>query len=146
MMDGRTKATPPTWQLWLLVAVGGTAGAGAREALALLIPAADAIPVSLMLINILGAFLLGFLYEALTRPGIVPERTTRLKLLLGTGFCGGFTSYSAMATDTLALASHGSPGAALAYLFGMVVLGACATWAGIIAGSRIAKPRQGGES
>lgn len=138
--------TPPRWRLWVLVAIGGTAGAGAREALSLLIPAVGGVPVYLVLINVLGAFLLGFLFEALTRPGIVAERTIRLKLLLGTGFCGGFTSYSAMAADTLTLGTHGRLGIALVYLFGMVILGACATWAGIIAGSRIAKAHQGGEA
>lgn len=130
------------WQLWGLVAMGGTAGAASREALSLMIPKVDGVPIAIAMINILGAFLLGFLYEALTRPGISRERPNRLKLLLGTGFCGGFTTYSSMATDTAVLGINGRPGIALLYLFGTVVLGACATWVGIIAGSHTETTRE----
>lgn len=141
-MNAAKPPKQPKWQLWGLVAMGGTAGAGSREALTLLIPQMDGVPIAIAMINILGAFLLGFIYEALTRPGISRERASRLKLLLGTGFCGGFTTYSSMATDTAVLGIHGRPGIALLYLFGTVVLGACATWVGIIAGSHTDTTRE----
>jgi len=126
------------WRLWVLVAVGGTAGAAARETLTLLTPNAAYVPLTIALINIVGAFLLGFLYESLTRPGLATEKASRLRLLLGTGFCGGFTTYSSLAAFTAVLGSSGNPGTALLYIFGTVILGACATWIGIFAGSRAA--------
>lgn len=126
------------WRLWVLVGIGGTAGAAAREALTLLTPEVDQVPLTIALVNIAGAFLLGFLYEALTRPGTSAGRVSRLRLLLGTGFCGGFTTYSSLAAFTAVLGMSGRPGIAVAYIFGTVVLGACATWLGIMAGSRTA--------
>ncbi|MGL3807213.1 fluoride efflux transporter FluC [Paeniglutamicibacter sp. R2-26] len=130
-------------RLWAVVALGGMAGAAAREGVTLLVPAIHGVPVAIAAVNISGAFLLGFLYEALTRPGLPGRRATRLKLLLGTGFCGGFTTYSALAVDAVLLGAVGRPGAALLYVAGTVLAGACATWAGIVAGARIGRnPRE----
>ncbi|GAA1496308.1 fluoride efflux transporter FluC [Paeniglutamicibacter kerguelensis] len=138
-MDGVNRPNHLKWRMWAVVAVGGAFGAASRETFSLLVPEVGGVPVAIAIVNILGAFLLGFLYEALTRPGISGDRASRLKLLLGTGFCGGFTTYSSLAVDTAVLGIHGRPGTALLYVMGTVVLGACATWAGIIAGSRSAK-------
>ncbi|WP_104090019.1 CrcB family protein [Arthrobacter sp. GMC3] len=129
------------WRLWGLVALGGAVGAATREAVSLALPKVDGVPVAIALINIAGALLLGFLYEALTRPAISSERASRLRLLLGTGFCGGFTTYSSMAVDAAALGLNGRMGAAMLYVLGTVIVGACATWAGIIMGSRSASAR-----
>ncbi|WP_248489788.1 CrcB family protein [Tsukamurella sp. PLM1] len=55
-------------------------------------------PWATFVVNMLGAFLLGGLIEALSqRPD--DERHRRVKLLFGTGFCGGLTTYSAFALD-----------------------------------------------
>ncbi|WP_237762631.1 fluoride efflux transporter FluC [Arthrobacter sp. ERGS1:01] len=125
--------------MWLLVAVGGALGAAAREGLTLVIPTVGGVPLAIGLINLAGAFVLGCLYEALTRPGIGAVAAGRLRLLLGTGFCGGFTTYSSLATDTAVLGTHGHLGTALLYVVGTVLLGACATVAGIAAGARLAR-------
>ena len=122
-MGGANRPNHLKWRMWAVVAVGGTLGAASREAFSLLIPAADGVPVAIGIVNILGAFLLGFLYEALTRPGVSSNRASHLKLLLGTGFCGGFTTYSSLAVDTALLGINGHPGTALLYVFGTVVLG-----------------------
>ena len=138
-MGGANRPNHLKWRLWVVVAVGGTLGVACREVVSLLVPAAGAVPIAIGIVNVLGAFLLGFLYEALTRPGISGDRSSRLKLLLGTGFCGGFTTYSSLAVDTALLGINGLPGTALLYVFGTVVLGAGATWAGLVVGSRSAK-------
>ncbi|MFJ6416278.1 fluoride efflux transporter FluC [Paeniglutamicibacter sp. NPDC091659] len=138
-MGGADRPNHLKWRMWAVVAVGGTFGAVSREAFSLFIPAVGDLPVAIAIVNILGAFLLGFLYEALTRPGISGDRASRLKLLLGTGFCGGFTTYSSLAVDTALLGINGRSGTALFYVLGTVVLGACATWAGLVAGSRSAR-------
>lgn len=57
-------------------------------------------PLGLLLVNVLGAFALGVVVGA--------ARSPRLRLLLGTGLLGGFTSYSAM----ILLASPGHSGTA----------------------------------
>ena len=115
----------------MLVFVGGTLGTAAREALSLAFPPIDGIPYAIFGINITGALLLGVLLESLVRRG--PDRggRQRLRLLLGTGLLGGFTTYSALATDTAHLIGSGSVGAGVAYGVGTVLLGAVATWVGI---------------
>ncbi|WP_243400183.1 fluoride efflux transporter FluC [Arthrobacter glacialis] len=117
------------------VALGGTLGAGAREALILGMPDVGHVPWAIVLANIVGAFLLGLLYSALsTIPQARAQRTRRLRLLLGTGFCGGFTTYSTLALGVVVMAGSGGLFWATAYALGTVLFGALATWAGIAVG------------
>ena len=58
----------------------------------------------------------------------------RLSLLLGTGLLGGFTTYSALAVDTVQLLRTDQTGLAAAYALGTLLLGALATWLGIVIG------------
>lgn len=115
----------------LLVFVGGTLGTAAREALSLAFPPLDGVPYAIFAINIVGALMLGVLLESLARRGPDRGRRQRLRLLLGTGVMGGFTTYSALATDTAQLIGAGAIGAGLAYGLGTVLVGAIATGAGI---------------
>lgn len=114
-----------------LVAIGGTAGTAAREGLTLAIPAVNGIPVATFGINVVGAFLLGVLLEALLRRGRDDGRHRDLRLLLGTGLLGGFTTYSALAVDTAALLGDGRAGGAILYGLATMLVGAVATWGGI---------------
>lgn len=124
------------WRSIGLVAAGGAAGAACREALSIVIPNVSGVPLPIAIINIVGAFLLGYLYEALTRRPAGDSSVTTLKLLIGTGFCGGFTTYSSLATDTSVLGAHGRVDLAIIYALATVILGALATWAGIAAGAQ----------
>lgn len=119
-----------------LVLVGGGIGAGSREGLSLAISDLDGVPVVVPVVNLVGAFLLGYLYEALAHGEPGPLTTSQLKLLLGTGFCGGLTTYSSLATDTAVLLDDGRVGIGLVYALGTVLIGAAATVAGIAAGGR----------
>lgn len=121
----------------LLVFVGGTVGTGTREALSLLFPPMNDIPVAIFAVNIVGAFLLGLLLDALARRG--PDLGTRraLRLLLGTGFMGGFTTYSALATDTAVLIATGRPAAGIGYALATVLVGGAASIAGMMAAQRL---------
>lgn len=123
-----------------VVAAGGVVGTAAREGLVLAIPDVGGFPVAILGINILGAFLLGVVIEALTRSG--PDEGTRrlVRLAVGTGFCGGFTTYSALATATAVLLAHGSTGTAVAYGLGTVLIGGLATWGGIALGATRRRP------
>lgn len=116
-----------------LVALGGGVGAACREGVCLLIPSVAGAPAAIPVVNVVGAFLLGYLTASLARAGTPPPPlATRLKLLLGTGFCGGFTTYSSLATDAAVLLDHSRFGAAAVYLLATVLLGALATIAGIL--------------
>jgi CrcB protein len=132
---GARGAFPP-WRYVALVLVGGTVGTGLREVITLLAPSAGGVPVATVGINVVGAFLLGILLEHLARSG--PDAGVRrdLRLLLGAGALGGFTTYSALATDTVLLWGE-SVTVALLYALGTLLAGATASWAGIaVAGRR----------
>lgn len=141
---GRAQAVHVNGRYLGLVFAGGVAGTAAREYLTIVIPRIGEVPIATVGINIVGAFLLGALLEALIgrRPDEGRRRTVRL--LLGTGFLGGFTTYSALATDTVILGS-GGVWLPILYALGSLVLGAIATWAGIAAASTLHRRRPGAD-
>jgi CrcB protein len=79
-------------------------------------------------INITGSLLLGGLLEALAATG--PDRGWRrgMRLGLGTGFLGGFTTYSTFSVETVQLLSAGLWAVELSYGLGSVVLGPTAAF------------------
>ena len=115
-----------------LVAVwlGGTVGVGARHLLDA--PGAGLLgPWLTFLINCLGALLLG------VAGGLLPPGRSRawtcLRLGVLTGVLGGFTTYSALAVDTLTFWQAGRPLTAVTYAGLTVVTGCLAAWTGIAA-------------
>lgn len=119
----------------LLVAAGGAVGTGARYLLSTQLPPVRAVPLAVLAINVVGAFALGLLLERLLRDGPESSRRRDLRLLLGTGVLGGFTTYSTLATDTVALLATGAVGRALAYAVGTLLLGLLAAVLGIWCGT-----------
>lgn len=126
-----------------LVFVGGTIGTAAREALSLGFPPINGLPLAIFGINILGAFLLGFLLDGLSRRGPDHGGRRTVRLLLGTGMMGGFTTYSALTVDAASLIGGGATGAGIAYGILTVVIGAGATWAGIATASATHRSSRG---
>jgi CrcB protein len=129
------------WSLLALVAAGGTVGTALRQALLLLAPDLERFPVTTFAINLAGAFALGVLLELLVRSGPDDGRRRGIRLLVGTGVLGGFTTYSALAAATAMLAATGLAGWAVVYALGTVVLGAAMSVAGIAFGGAIARRR-----
>ncbi|UOR02995.1 CrcB family protein [Leucobacter allii] len=124
-----------------VVAVGGAAGSLARYGTGLLIGSPDAnggFPFATLLVNVLGAFLLGALVEVVARRGGERGRWRTARLLLGTGVLGGFTTYSLYAGDTARLLLEGRIGVALGYAAATLLAGAAASGLGILAGRGIA--------
>ncbi|UEJ83863.1 CrcB family protein [Brachybacterium halotolerans subsp. kimchii] len=119
-----------------LVLIGGTLGTAAREALTLAVPELGGVPIALFAINLAGAFLLGILLEALARSG--PDQGVRraLRLCVGTGVMGGFTSYSSLALAVDQLMADGRALVGVAFGLVSVVLGVLFAAAGILAASR----------
>lgn len=115
--------------------MGGTAGTFFR---ALLTELDSSVPEiwAIWLVNMLGAFGLGFLYEALARRAVRSTTREQMRLLFGTGFFGGFTTYSALALLTATTTLSGQLPLALAYGLATVVFGAVATMLGILLGMR----------
>ncbi|WP_246657703.1 fluoride efflux transporter FluC [Arthrobacter yangruifuii] len=137
--DNAADAPPPAhvqWRYVALIAAGGAAGTGLRQGLSLLFPPPEeaGVPYIIAGINISGAFVLGLLLQSLQSRGDDTGRRRALRLFAGTGVLGGFTTYSALATDTVLLLDH-SPAAAMGYALGTVLLGAAASFSGIAAGT-----------
>lgn len=86
------------------------------------------IPIGTFSVNILGCFILGMLLESFLKT----DNPDQLKLLLVTGFCGGFTTFSAFSFENLELIKNGSYWMALLYIVISVILGVLATLAGMI--------------
>ena len=84
---------------FLLVALGGGAGAVCRYALTLL-PISGRFPFATLIANALGALIIGFLAGCAIRMDSFPAN---LNLLLKTGFCGGFTTFSTFSLETVTL-------------------------------------------
>lgn len=127
-----------------LVFVGGAAGTAVREALTLAVPQPGDIPFATWGINVAGSLILGVLLGVLMSRGSGFHRG--LRLLFGTGFCGGFTTYSTLAEQSADLAGHGLWGAGVVYSLGTLLIGAIAAWAGIAAGAAVARSREVTES
>ncbi len=115
-----------------LVFLGGTVGTLARFGLGEAIGSVAELPVGIFVINISGAFALGLLMELLARSGGGIER---LRLLLGVGLLGGYTTYSLLAFDVAALMLDGRALEALGYAAATLLVGGLATWAGVLLGA-----------
>ncbi len=108
------------------VAVGGVLGAVARYLVSKALPGST-IPWGTLLVNVLGSFLLSFIaYSSLTSGLFTREQ----RLLLATGFCGSFTTFSTFAYETFALYTEGAVAHAAANMALNLVLGFAAVYAG----------------
>lgn len=136
------RAAHLRWRYLGLVAAGGTVGTALREGLLLAAPDREAFPLTTFAINLAGAFALGLLLEVLARTGPDGGRLRGIRLLVGTGVLGGFTTYSALATATAVLGVTGFAGWAVAYALGTVVVGAAMSVLGILLGSLIGRRRE----
>lgn len=114
-----------------VVAIGGAVGTESRFMITSAVSSVMSAPVITLVINIVGSLLLGLLLESLALSGDDHGVRRRLRLLLGTGFLGGFTTYSTLALDTASYLSGGSWPAGIAYGLGTVLPGVLAAGAGI---------------
>ncbi|PIE84195.1 MAG: fluoride efflux transporter CrcB [Bacteroidia bacterium] len=121
----------------LYVACGGAAGCVLRYLVSLGVAQCirHPFPWATLLVNVLGCFLIGLL-SGLGAPGGPLELRHRLILL--TGFCGGFTTFSTFSLEMLTLAQSGRYGSLGLYLAGSVTLGVLAVLGGLATARGIA--------
>ena len=82
--------------------------------------------------------MLGLLLELLSRRGPDVGARRLLRLGLGTGVMGGYTTYSTFALETVRLLEGGALLLGIGYALGSVLLGLAAAWAGTLLAIRIA--------
>ena len=85
-------------------------------------------PLATLLINVTGAFALGLLTTA-------ASASAEMRLLLGTGFLGGYTTFSTLSYDSHSLFRSGQTRAAWLNTLGSVALGVVAAALGLLCGA-----------
>lgn len=91
-------------------------------------------PLGTLLVNLSGAMVLGFVIEALVRSGDDHGLRRSLRLLIGTGLLGAFTTYSSFIVQTDLLVRSGRTGLAALYVLATLLGGLLATSLGITLG------------
>jgi len=114
----------------LLVGLGGAAGSILRFLCQKWITSITSLsfPLGTFLVNITGCFLIGLFFSYGTKHEYF---SYNMQLLLMTGLCGGFTTFSAFTLESMGLIKEDKTGLFLLYIGGSVILGLLATWFGI---------------
>jgi len=126
----------------VLLALGGAAGTNARYWLARWLGEvawAKGFPLGTFVINVTGSFILGV--TAVLILDRLPPLYQNWYLLIGTGFCGGYTTFSTFEWETFRLVRDGSFWLALANVAGSVIVGFLGVAAAVVLTSLVL-PRQ----
>ncbi len=117
----------------LLIFVGGGIGSVLRYALSRWVNNSiiSHFPLGTFIVNIIGCFLIGFIIFYTERD---QEHVQEWRLLLVTGLCGGFTTFSAFSMENVQLLIDQRIFIAFLYIAGSVALGFLATYCGLLAG------------
>ena len=100
-------------------------------------------PLGTLVINVTGAFLLSFLTALVLHGALKPDQ----RLIWGTGFCGGYTTFSTFELEAEGLLSRGQWALASTYILGNLCLGflailAAARWPSVCWGCSPARARE----
>lgn len=112
---------------FLLVGLGGMIGSMLRYFFAVIIKP-SAFPYATFAVNIIGCLLIGLIIGFGTKNGSLNDPW---KLLLATGICGGFTTFSAFSLECVQLMEQQRYTAMLGYIAISIIVGLAATFAGI---------------
>jgi fluoride exporter len=89
----------------------------------------SSIPFGTMAVNIIGCFIIGMVYGVGEKGEVLsPE----MRILLATGFCGGFTTFSSFAFENMKLMQDGEYFYMAFYVAASVVLGFLAVYLGAL--------------
>jgi CrcB protein len=116
--------------LAVVVAAAGATGAITRFVVdgAVQDRASGVLPLGTLTVNLSGSFVLGLLTGLLLFHGLAHDGVA----VLGTGFCGGFSTWSAASWETVRLVEEGEGGAALLNVVGGIAASLAAAGLGLL--------------
>ena len=113
---------------FLLVFLGGGLGSALRYLVASAMNQySKVLPFGTFTVNIIGCLLIGMILGYAQKENTL---TSNQILLLATGFCGGFTTFSAFANENLELIKNGEIFNLSLYIFGSIIVGVLAVFIG----------------
>ncbi len=117
----------------LAVAVGGAVGSALRYVTTLGATRllGTSFPLGTLLVNVLGCLIAGFIFGIAREHAVLPPI---VRILLLTGFLGGYTTFSTFAVETVTLLQDGSWVVALGSLLANILCGGALAFAGIYLG------------
>ena len=110
---------------FLFVGIGGAIGAVLRYAISL-IPVKTTFPVLTLITNVLGALAIGVIVAV----AVKNHWSDNVALLLKTGVCGGFTTFSTFSLEAYNLFKDGKSGMGVTYAVLSLILCVCAVMLG----------------
>jgi CrcB protein len=128
--------------LVVYASAGGALGTAARYALTTAVQsrATTTFPVATWIINVTGSILVGFLMRyGLERATASPE----IRLLLTTGFCGGYTTFSTFSYETARLIEDGDWRQSVLYIVASFTVALAGTFAGFALARGLTGPARG---
>lgn len=125
----------------LLVMAGGAVGSALRYLVGAMwqMPSAlsqvqGSLPWPTFLVNVVGSFVLGAVAVFSQHQDVVSRHQA---LLLGTGLCGGFTTFSTFSVETVSLLEQQRLDLAATYIISTIITTLVAAWLGILAARSI---------
>lgn len=122
------------WRAVLTVALGSAVGGALRMLLVSFTNArvpAESFPLGVLLVNVIGSFVFGVAIRYGVGSGAMSDNT---RLLITTGLCGGFTTFSAFSMDIVEGLESGRSSMVTTYVFLSLVLGVGAMLMGMSVG------------
>lgn len=126
------------WSKILLLGIGGFIGSNLRYWVSswAMNYFGSYMPYGTLVVNGIGSFVLGFLTIYGTE---VVELDPRIRIFIGTGMMGAFTTFSSFSLETFSLMKESNYVLAFSNIFANVIVGLCAVWLGFIAAKYLHK-------